>query len=226
MFCDPSCASGEVVALLGANGAGKSTTLRTISGLGRPRTGEIRFLGERIDGLPSSRIVRLGVAHSPEGRRLFGSLTVAENLRITRRPTAPADHDAGIDPLDLFPELASRLRQRAGTLSGGEQQMLACARALMANPDLLLMDEPSEGLAPQKVQELGALLERLTASGIAILLIEQNMRFALRYCDHVYVMDRGRIGFEGAPETLLKDTDAQERLLAVGSAKQPRATAE
>ena len=190
---------GEVVALLGANGAGKSTTLRTISGLGRPRTGEIRFLGQRIDGLPSSRIVRLGVAHSPEGRRVFGSLTVAENLRLGA--AARADRSGIDDDRDrvyaLFPRLAERSRQQASTLSGGEQQMVALGRALMARPKLLLLDEPSLGIAPILVQQIFASLAELKQAGVTMLLVEQNMSVALDLADRAYVLRTGEVSLEG-----------------------------
>ena len=195
---------GEVVALLGANGAGKSTTLRTISGLGRPRTGEIRFLGERIDGLPSSRIVRLGVAHSPEGRRLFGSLTVAENLRLGAAARAER---GGIDEdreriYALFPRLAERSRQQAATLSGGEQQMVALGRALMARPKLLLLDEPSLGIAPILVQQIFASLRELKQAGVTMLLVEQNMSVALDLADRAYVLRTGEVSLEGDARSL------------------------
>jgi len=190
---------GEVVALLGANGAGKSTTLRAISGLGRLRTGEIRFLGQRIDGLPSSRIVRLGVAHSPEGRRVFGSLTVAENLRLGA--AARADRTGIDDDRDrvyaLFPRLAERSRQRASTLSGGEQQMVALGRALMARPQLLLLDEPSLGIAPILVQQIFASLAELKQAGVTMLVVEQNMSAALDLADRAYVLRTGEVSLEG-----------------------------
>lgn len=190
---------GEVVALLGANGAGKSTMLRTISGLVRPRTGEIRFLGERIDGMQSNRIARLGLAHAPEGRRLFGSLTVAENLRLGA--SSRADR-TGIEAdrerlYALFPVLRERTRQQAGTLSGGEQQMVALARALMARPNLLLLDEPSLGIAPIVVQQIFASLAELRQAGITMLLVEQNMSVALNLADRAYVLRTGEVSLEG-----------------------------
>src|ERR1700759_532724 len=169
--------TGEVVALLGANGAGKSTMLRAISGLLLPKSGEIRFLGQRINGVPPARIVRLGLAHSPEGRRPFGSLTVAEDLRIgasTRsdRSGIEADRER---LYALFPVLKERARQQAATLSGGEQQMGALARALVARPKLLLLDEPSLGIAPIIMQQIFASLAELKSSGMTMLLVEQNM---------------------------------------------------
>jgi branched-chain amino acid transport system ATP-binding protein len=197
---------GEVVALLGANGAGKSTTLRTISGLIRPRGGAINFLGRRIDGLPSARIVRLGIAHSPEGRRLFGSLTVAENLRLGA--AARADR-GGMDEdreriYELFPRLAERSRQQAATLSGGEQQMVALGRALMARPKLLLLDEPSLGIAPILVHQIFASLAELKQTGVTMLLVEQSMTVALDLADRAYVLRTGEVSLEG-PAADLKD---------------------
>jgi len=190
---------GEVVALLGANGAGKSTMLRTISGLMLPKSGEIRFLGQRIDGIPPARIVRLGLAHSPEGRRLFGSLTVAENLRLgasTRsdRSGIEADRER---LYALFPVLKERARQQAATLSGGEQQMVALARALVARPKLLLLDEPSLGIAPIIMQQIFASLAELKSSGVTMLLVEQNMSMALDLADRAYVLRTGEVSLEG-----------------------------
>jgi branched-chain amino acid transport system ATP-binding protein len=190
---------GEVVALLGANGAGKSTMLRTISGLMLPKSGEIRFLGQRIDGTPPARIVRRGLAHSPEGRRLFGSLTVAENLRLgasTRsdRSGIEADRER---LYALFPVLKERARQQAATLSGGEQQMVALARALVAGPKLLLLDEPSLGIAPIIMQQIFASLAELKSSGVTMLLVEQNMSLALDLADRAYVLRTGEVSLEG-----------------------------
>jgi branched-chain amino acid transport system ATP-binding protein len=202
-------APGEVVALLGANGAGKSTMLRTISGLIRPQIGEIRFAGQRIDRLAPPRIVRLGIAHSPEGRRLFGMLTVAENLRLGAA--------ARIDPagvvedrervLDLFPVLRERMGQQAGTLSGGEQQMLALARALMARPRLLLLDEPSLGIAPLLVQSIFRTLADLKRLGTTMLLVEQNMAVALDLADRAYVLRTGEVSLSGGARALKADAE-------------------
>jgi branched-chain amino acid transport system ATP-binding protein len=190
---------GEVVALLGANGAGKSTMLRTISGLLSPKSGEIRFLGQRINGVPPARIVRLGLAHSPEGRRLFGSLTVAENLRLGASTRADR---SGIEAdrerlYALFPVLKERARQQAATLSGGEQQMVALARALVARPKLLLLDEPSLGIAPIIMQQIFARLAELKSSGMTMLLVEQNMSMALDLADRAYVLRTGEVSLEG-----------------------------
>jgi len=202
-----SVGPGEVVALLGANGAGKSTTLRTISGLARPRSGAIAFSGERIERLPPARIVRLGIAHCPEGRRVFGSLSVAENLRlgaVTRSDPAGALEDRE-KMFALFPILRERVHQSAGTLSGGEQQMLALARALMARPRLLLLDEPSLGLAPIVVQSIFRTLSELKASGVAMLLVEQSISLALQVADRAYVLRTGEVTLSGSAEALRAD---------------------
>ena len=201
---------GEVVALLGANGAGKSTTLRTISGLIRPRRGTIRFAGERIDRLPPSRIVRLGIAHCPEGRRVFGGLTVAENLRLgaaarADRASLPAERER---MYELFPVLRERMHQPAGTLSGGEQQMLALARAMMARPKLLLLDEPSLGIAPIVVQAIFRTLAELKEAGVAMLVVEQNMSLALDLADRAYVLTTGAVSISGRAAELKANYEA------------------
>ncbi|HZT19357.1 MAG TPA: ABC transporter ATP-binding protein [Dongiaceae bacterium] len=198
---------GEVVALLGANGAGKSTMLRAISGVVRPRAGRIRLEGTPIERLPPARIVRLGIGHCPEGRRIFGSLTVAENLRLGAAARAER---AGVAEdrerlLALFPILRERQQQPAGTLSGGEQQMLALARALMARPKLLLLDEPSLGLAPLLVQQIFRRLAELKAAGTTMLLVEQNIAVALDLADRAYVLRTGEIGLEGSAAELKAD---------------------
>jgi branched-chain amino acid transport system ATP-binding protein len=202
-------APGEVVALLGANGAGKSTMLRTISGLIRPRAGEIHFAGQRIDRLSPPRIVRLGVAHSPEGRRLFGMLTVAENLKLG---AAARKDGAGVAEdrerlLDLFPILRERIGQQAGTLSGGEQQMLALARAMMARPKLLMLDEPSLGIAPIVVQSIFSTLADLKRLGTTMLLVEQNMSLALDLADRAYVLRTGEVSLSGEARALKADVE-------------------
>jgi branched-chain amino acid transport system ATP-binding protein len=200
---------GEVVALLGANGAGKSTLLRTVSGLVRPRAGRVRFAGRSIDRLAPPRIVRLGIAHSPEGRRVFGSLSVADNLRLgaaARRERAGLGEDRE-RLLDLFPVLRERLHQAAGTLSGGEQQMLALARALMAKPRLLLLDEPSLGLAPLIVRTIFDTLAGLKRQGVTILLVEQNVAVALELADRAYVLRTGEIRLDGPAAELRRDPE-------------------
>jgi branched-chain amino acid transport system ATP-binding protein len=200
-------APGEVVALLGANGAGKSTTLRAISGLVRPKSGHVIFDGQRIDKLPPSRIVRIGVAHCPEGRRVFGSLTVVENLRLgaaTRRDSSgiAADRER---MFSLFPILGERETQSAGTLSGGEQQMLALARALMARPKLLLLDEPSLGIAPIVVQTIYKALDELKEQGVAMLIVEQTISLALTIADRAYVLRTGEVVLSGTSAELKDD---------------------
>ena len=208
---------GTVVALIGANGAGKTTTMRVISGLLTPTRGEVRFDGQPVHGLGAARIARLGLAHSPEGRKVFGPLSAEDNLllgafrRLPRffgfRRRAAADLER---VYELFPKLAARRTQLAGTLSGGEQQMLAIGRALMARPKLMLLDEPSMGLAPVIVQEVFETVKRLKAEGMTMLLVEQFARTALEVADRAYVMERGRIVVEGTPEELRRD----ERVLA------------
>jgi len=195
---------GEVVALLGANGAGKSTTLRAISGLVRPRAGDIRLRGSSIMRLPPAKIVRNGVAHCPEGRRVFASLTVAENLRLG---AASREDASGVDEdreklLSLFPILRTRRNQTAGTLSGGEQQQLALARALMARPSLLLLDEPSLGVAPLLVRDIFRTLGQLKRQGVTMLLVEQNLSLALDIADRAYVLRTGEVRLSGVAEDL------------------------
>jgi branched-chain amino acid transport system ATP-binding protein len=195
---------GEVVTVLGSNGTGKSTLLRTISGLVRPRAGHIRFTGQRIDALAPKHIVRLGIAHCPEGRKVFPDMTVRENLRLGAYAVA-RDGDAATDMehvYALFPRLRERERQRAGTLSGGEQQMLAVGRALMARPRLLMLDEPSLGLAPLVVRDLFEIIGSINARGTAILLVEQNAYQALRVAHRGYVMETGRFVLEDRSEEL------------------------
>jgi len=213
-------APGAVVALMGANGAGKTTAMRLISGLLAPTRGTILLDGQRVDGLDASRIARLGLAHAPEGRRVFGPLSTEDNLLLgayTRLPrflgfrrAAAADLEAAYE---RFPRLKERRRQQAGTLSGGEQQMLALARALMARPKVLLLDEPSMGLAPVIVQEMYRAILRLKAEGVTLLLVEQFARTALEVADYAYVMERGAIVVEGTPEALGRDGRVVEAYL-------------
>jgi branched-chain amino acid transport system ATP-binding protein len=197
-------ADGELVTLIGSNGAGKSTTLKTISGLLRPRAGTIQYQGQSIEQLPAHKIVALGVSHCPEGRRVFGRLTAAENLRLGAAQRK--DRQAVRGDLDrvysLFPVLQQRGGQLAGTLSGGEQQMLAIGRALMARPKLLLLDEPSLGLAPLLVAAIFDTIRTLKREGTTILLVEQNARLALEVADRAYVMETGRIMLAGPADEL------------------------
>jgi len=186
---------GSVVALLGANGAGKTTTLRVISGLLRPTRGSVEFDGKRIDGFGPDRLVRAGIVQVPEGRQIFADLTVRENLLLggyARRDGSSARRESQ-RVFDYFPRLGERLRQLAGTLSGGEQQMLAIGRALMARPRLLLLDEPSLGLAPLLVKEIFRVIGDIRAAGTTVLLVEQNAHMALSVADHAYVLETGRV---------------------------------
>src|SRR3989475_7095641 len=198
--------AGEIVALLGANGSGKSTTLRTISGLVRPSRGRIVYDGRDITTWKPDAIVAAGVGHVPEGREIFPEFTVLENLLIGGH-TAPARAVATrLDrAIEIFPALRERQRQPAGTLSGGEQQMLAIARALMANPRLLLLDEPSLGLAPRLAREIFRMIERINAAGVTVLLVEQNARRALAVAARGYVLETGRIVMTGTSRALTAD---------------------
>lgn len=204
----------EIVAILGANGAGKTTTMRAISGLLSARGGSITFEGQDITRLGADRIVRLGIAQSPEGRRVFGTLSVMENLRLGAF-TRPTGEVAGsLDfVLEMFPRLAERRNQLAGTMSGGEQQMLAIGRALMAKPRLLLLDEPSLGLAPIIVQGIFRTLREIANSGVTILIVEQNARSALKLADRGYVLEVGRIVLEDNAATLLRSPEVQAAYL-------------
>ena len=198
---------GEIVTLIGANGAGKSTTLRTISGLIKPKSGEITFNGKRIDGMPGHDIVSLGICHSPEGRRIFPRMTVKENLELgaflrNDKTAVNADMER---VLDLFPRLKERIKQTAGTMSGGEQQMLAVSRALMGDPKLLLLDEPSMGLAPVLVELIFDTIVKIRKQGITILLIEQNATAALEVADRAYVLESGKVKMSGSAAELRSD---------------------
>ncbi len=189
----------EIVALIGANGAGKSTTLKTISGITRPRTGSIRFQGQEITALPAHRVAALGIANVPEGRKPFANLTVRENLRVGAFLIKSKDtrRKAMERVFRSFPRLKERLDQPAGTLSGGELQMLAMGRGLMSQPRVLMLDEPSMGLAPILVDEIFAIIEEINGQGTSILLVEQNAHKALKICDYAYVLETGRIILEG-----------------------------
>jgi branched-chain amino acid transport system ATP-binding protein len=198
---------GEIVTLIGSNGAGKSTTLRTISGLIKPKSGEITFNGKRIDGMPGHDIVSLGICHSPEGRRIFPRMTVKENLELgaflrNNKAEVAADMER---VLDLFPRLKERIKQTAGTMSGGEQQMLAVSRALMGDPKLLLLDEPSMGLAPVLVELIFDTIVKIRKQGITILLIEQNATAALEVADRAYVLESGKVKMSGSAKELSSD---------------------
>jgi branched-chain amino acid transport system ATP-binding protein len=205
---------GEMVTLLGANGAGKSTTLKTISALLKPRGGKIELEGKPLDGLPAHEIVRLGVAHVPEGRRVFPRLSVLENLQ-TGAYTRPARAIAGdVERVfALFPRLKERMHQKAGTLSGGEQQMLAIGRGLMARPRLLLLDEPSMGLAPILVEQIFATVQEINKEGVTVLLVEQNAAMALAICHRGYVMETGKIILEGTSAELTGNEKVRQAYL-------------
>jgi len=210
-------APGEVVALVGANGAGKTTTLRAISGQIRPMGGEIWFDGRRIDGLPAHRIAELGIAHVPEGRGVFSRLTVIQNLQLGAYcPRArPAEREQLTRVFALFPRLRERMHQRAGTLSGGEQQMLAIARGLMLQPRLLMLDEPSLGLAPVLVEEIFATIQRIAQEGITIVLVEQHLHEALELADRAYVLQSGRTVLEGTGAELLRSDLVRQAYLGL-----------
>ncbi len=194
---------GEIVTLIGANGAGKTTTLKTISGLLKPVSGEIFFQGKRIDGLPGHQIVRMGVIHVPEGRKPFVDLTVEENLRLGAFTRDSGDISGALERVfKSFPRLRERLHQRAGTLSGGELQMLAMGRGLMAKPKLLMLDEPSMGLAPIMVEEIFSIIKEINQQGTAILLVEQNAFMALQIAHRAYVLETGAIVLAGRADEL------------------------
>ncbi|MET3918389.1 branched-chain amino acid transport system ATP-binding protein [Variovorax sp. OAS795] len=202
---------GKVVSLIGSNGAGKTTTMRAISGMLKPRSGSIKLEDKEIAGLDSHHIARLGLAHSPEGRRVFSNLSVLDNLRLGAfprytgsRPKGDVESDIQ-SALELFPRLKERQQQAAGTLSGGEQQMLAMARAVMLNPDVILLDEPSMGLAPKLVEEVFRIIRKLRARHVTMLLVEQFAAAALDVSDYAYVLESGRIALEGPAEKLKGD---------------------
>ena len=208
---------GEVVCLLGRNGAGKTTTIRSIMGLAPPRSGVIRFRDTDVNGLPPYRIARLGLGFVPEDRRVFPNLTVHENLEVARRtwgdtvkPSWTADR-----VFELFPILRERRHQAGGTLSGGQQQMLTIARTLMGDPEILLLDEPSEGLAPLVVETLREQLMRLKASGLTLVLAEQNVRFVSELGDRAYILEKGAVRYQGTMTQFLANDDARQAYLAV-----------
>jgi branched-chain amino acid transport system ATP-binding protein len=208
-----SVAEGEVVALLGRNGAGKTTTLRSITGLTPPRSGEIRYKGRDIAGLGAHRVSQLGIALVPETRDIFSYLSARENLAIARRPQSRWQME---NVLERFPSLKERMSNKGRELSGGEQQMLAIARALLTGPDLLLLDEPSQGLAPLVVSAVMSTIQELKKERVSMLLVEQNAEMALRLADRVYVIDHGTVVFEGTPERLRADRQVTTTYLGVG----------
>ena len=202
---------GKVVTLIGSNGAGKTTTMRAVSGMIAPSAGDITLNGKRIDGMESFHIAKLGLAHSPEGRRVFATMSVVDNLTLGAFPRLTGSRPKGDvagdleRALELFPRLKERRTQLAGTLSGGEQQMLAMARAIMLNPEVVLLDEPSMGLAPILVAEVFKIIERLKAQGVTMLLVEQFAAAALGVADYGYVLENGRISVHGPAERLRSD---------------------
>ena len=207
--------AGEIVTLIGANGAGKSTTLRTVSGLLAPKSGGISFLRENIAGMPAHEIVKHGISQVPEGRRIFAEMSVQENLEMgafTRKDKAGVEKDFEI-VYNRFPRLKERRKQQAGTLSGGEQQMLAMGRALMSRPKLLLLDEPSMGLAPLLIKEIFSIIEDINREGTTVLLVEQNANMALSIAHRAYVMETGRITLQGAAKELAASEDVRKAYL-------------
>jgi branched-chain amino acid transport system ATP-binding protein len=208
---------GEIVTLIGANGAGKTTTLRTISGIIQPRVGEVLLNGARIDRVPAHRIVEMGICQSPEGRRIFSRMTVQENLEMgafARRDTQGIREDFE-RTLELFPRLRERLKQRGGTLSGGEQQMLAMGRALMSKPKILLLDEPSMGLAPILVETIFNTIVEINRQGVAVLLVEQNALMALNVAHRGYVLETGQIVLEDDARALQRNEQVQKAYLGI-----------
>ena len=210
-----SVEEGEIVTLIGANGAGKSTTLRTISGLLKPKTGEINFLNKNIAGMPAHKIVREGISQVPEGRRIFAEMTLLENLELgafTRTDKDEIQNDFKM-VFKRFPRLEERKSQLAGTLSGGEQQMLAMGRALMSRPKLLLLDEPSMGLAPLLIKEIFSIIVDINKTGTTVLLVEQNANMALSIANRAYVLETGRITISGDAKELAASEDIRKAYL-------------
>ena len=204
---------GEIVSLIGANGAGKSTALKTISGLLHPKQGSIEFMGKDITKLEPNKIVRLGLAQVPEGRRVFAHMSVMENIEMGAYILGRVPEEAVEDVFSRFPRLKERSRQEAGTLSGGEQQMLAMARALMSKPKLIMMDEPSMGLSPILVEQIFSIIAELRQSGATILLVEQNANKALKITDRAYVLETGRITLSASRRELLESEDVKKAYL-------------
>jgi len=211
---DVDVAEGEIVSIIGSNGAGKSTLLRTISGLLRPTEGSIELRGKDITSMPAHHIVAEGIVHCPEGRRIFTNMTVHENLKLGSFLRKDAEVDKDIQhAMDLFPRLRERIKQNAGTLSGGEQQMLAIGRALLAKPQLLMLDEPSLGLAPNLVTEIFQIIQRINSEGVTVLLVEQNAHRALAIANRGYVLETGHIVLTGSGSDLLDDPKVREAYL-------------
>lgn len=204
---------GEIVTILGANGAGKTTTMRTISKLLKPSKGTILFKGQDITQMPAHKVVSLGMSQAPEGRRVFGILTVKENLLLGAYSQSSVDKEMLNWVYELFPRLKEREKQLAGTLSGGEQQMLAIGRALMSRPEMLLLDEPSLGIAPILVKAIFAQIKKIAETGVTVLLVEQNAKAALKLADRGYVLEVGKIIFSGSSEELLSSERIQEAYL-------------
>jgi branched-chain amino acid transport system ATP-binding protein len=207
---------GEVVVLLGRNGAGKTTTMRSIMGLTAPKTGSVMYNGRDITGMAPYKTARLGLGFVPEDRRIFPDLTVRANLDVGYKKSKTRANKWTLERVyDLFPRLHELSGRRGGTLSGGEQQMLTIARTLMGDPDLLLLDEPSEGLAPIIVKTLGEFIVRVKQEGMTVLLSEQNVKFSLKHCDRAYIVDSGHIKYQGSIKDLEKDEEIKKRYLAV-----------
>ena len=212
--------TGKIVCLIGRNGAGKSTTLKTIMGLVPATSGEILFEEQRIEAMAAHQVARMGVAYVPEDRRQFGSLSVEENIRVAAQASPRSDANGVSEALAFFPVLEERARQLAGSLSGGEQQMLVIARALVARPRLVLLDEPTEGLAPSLVRSIRDGIMKTRTHGLSILLVEQNLSLALEVGDYFYVLSRGFVAFEGTSEELLAREDVIAEHLGVGRVKE------
>jgi branched-chain amino acid transport system ATP-binding protein len=224
---DLTVRAGEIVTLIGANGAGKSTLVKTISGLVAARAGKIAFDGRRIDTLSTAARMRLGIVHVPEGRQIFSGLTVADNLALGAYVHRSADASARLAAVGArFPVLRDRLAAVAGNLSGGQQQMLAIGRGLMADPKLLILDEPSLGLAPRLVSEMFALVRGLRAQGLAILLAEQNARMSLAIADRGFVIENGRVALTGGGQDLLRSQDVADRYLGIGAKSEGESSAQ
>ena len=212
--------AGQIVCLIGRNGAGKSTTLKAIMGLAPATSGEIAFEEQRIDAMAAHRVARMGVAYVPEDRRPFGSLSVEENIRVAAQASPHSDANGVREALAFFPVLEERAGQLAGSLSGGEQQMLVIARALVARPRLILLDEPTEGLAPSLVRSIRDGIMKTRTHGLSILLVEQNLSLALEVGDYFYVLSRGFVAFEGTSAELLAREDVIAEHLGVGRVKE------